>query len=76
VKVIAQQGAVGILLVTEVDPTHIKVVHVNDDDHNYEYEYEVEGTPEEIAVIKSFCEKLTAHAEPLSFGTPIEPLGT
>ncbi len=48
-----------ILDTKDIGENKISVLHSNDDDGFYGYTFEVEGTPEEIKVIKEFCKKIT-----------------
>lgn len=41
------------------DENTLYIWHSNDDDGYYSYQFEIEGTDEEIKVIKEFCTKIT-----------------
>jgi hypothetical protein len=49
---------IGILETEQLSPTKLKVLHNNGDDSAYESIYIVEGTEEEIKIIKEFCDRV------------------
>lgn len=44
--------------ITPKNKNTLRVFHSNQNDGYYSYNFEVEGTKEELKVIKEFCEKL------------------
>jgi hypothetical protein len=55
----SRAGNCAVLETEIIDSKTINLWHSNDDDGYYSYEFNVEGTEEEIKIIKEFCEKIT-----------------